>query len=153
MSVRVQRKIVARMLGVGVDRVWIDPSMVDEVSFAARKEELRKLIHDGVIRILPKKGTSRARARVLHEKKKKGRRRRVGSRKGKATSRAPRKLMWMIRIRALRRKLKEMKENGSLDRRYYRKLYIMASSGVFRSIRHMLTYASEHGFLPKERRQ
>ncbi|MGQ4833171.1 MAG: 50S ribosomal protein L19e [Candidatus Asgardarchaeia archaeon] len=151
MSVRVQRKMVARMLGVGVERVWIDPNRVDEVSLAIRKEDLRKLIHDGAIKIKPIKGTSRARARILHEKKKKGLRRGLGSRKGRKTARTPPKEIWIRKIRAIRKYIRNLKEKGYIDVRTYREIYIKASSGVFHNVRHVRNYLIEHKLL-KERK-
>ncbi|MEQ9714844.1 MAG: 50S ribosomal protein L19e [Candidatus Asgardarchaeia archaeon] len=152
MSVRIQRRMVARMLGVGVERVWIDPERVDEVSLAIRKEDLRKLIHDGAIKIKSIKGTSRSRARILHMKKKKGLRRGHGSRKGKKTARLSSKRIWVNKVRALRKYIRKLKEKGYIDVRTYRTLYIKASSGVFHSVRHIRMHLLEQGIL-KEREQ
>ncbi|MGQ4914929.1 MAG: 50S ribosomal protein L19e [Candidatus Asgardarchaeia archaeon] len=152
MNLKIQRKLIARTLGVGVDRVWIDPERIDEVSLLAQRSEIHKLIHDGVIRIKPVRGTSRVRARLLHEKKKKGLRRGMGKRKGKKTARIPRKLQWMIRVRALRKHLRELKEKQIISKRVYRDLYIKVSSGVFHSIRHLDNYIIEHNLSDKLRR-
>ena len=44
-------------------RVWIDPDYLDEVISAVQKDDVRRLIEDGVIKARPIKGTSRSRAR------------------------------------------------------------------------------------------
>ncbi|MCK5562869.1 50S ribosomal protein L19e, partial [Candidatus Bathyarchaeota archaeon] len=75
MSLKSQRRLAAQVLKVGANRVWIDPERNDDVEVAITREEIRKLVHEGVIKALPKKGISRVRARVLHKKKKKGLRR------------------------------------------------------------------------------
>jgi len=152
MNLKIQRKLIARTLGVGVDRVWIDPDRVDEISLLAQRSEIYKLLHDGIIKVKPIKGTSRARARLLHKKKKKGLRRGKGKRKGKKTALLSRKEQWMIRIRALRKHLKELKAKRILSQSAYRLLYIKASSGVFHSRRHLDTYIIEHNLSKKMRR-
>ena len=144
MSLRVQRKLAARIYNVGVGRVWIDPDREDEVSLAVRREEIKKLVHDGAIRIKSIKGTSRARARILHEKKLKGRRRGQGSRKGRKTARLSRKNAWIIKVRTLRRYLRQLREEKLLDLKTYRMLYLKAGSGVFHSLRHMKMYMDDN---------
>ena len=55
-------------------RVWIDPDYLDEVISAVQKDDVRRLIEDGVIKARPIKGTSRSRARKAAQQKAKGRR-------------------------------------------------------------------------------
>ncbi|MEM1989819.1 MAG: 50S ribosomal protein L19e, partial [Candidatus Bathyarchaeia archaeon] len=74
MSLKSQRRMAAEILGVGEERVWIDPERIEEVEAAITREDIKRLIHEGVIRKLKDKGVSRARARIIHEKKRKGRR-------------------------------------------------------------------------------
>ena len=54
-------------------RVWIDPDYLDEVISAVQKDDVRRLIEDGVIKARPIKGTSRSRARKAAQQKAKGR--------------------------------------------------------------------------------
>ena len=131
MSLRSQRRLAAEILKVGQNRVWIDPERIDDVEIAITREEIKKLIHEKAIRSRPEKGISRSRARVFHEKKKKGLRRGPGKR---SKSRVSRKEIWMKKIRALRRRLRELKEKRIITRNTYRQFYIMAGSGVFESI-------------------
>ena len=100
MNLRSQRKLAASVLECGVNRVWIDPGRVDEVSMAITRAEIRSLITDKAIKALPENSQSRGRARILAVKKKKGRRVGVGSKKGKKYSVISRKTRWMNRIRA-----------------------------------------------------
>jgi large subunit ribosomal protein L19e len=140
MSLRSQRRLAAEILKVGETRVWIDPDRMYEVEAAITREEIRRLIHEGVIKAPPETGVSRARARVLHEKKKKGLRRGSGRKTGSAQAKISKKQTWMTRIRALRRKLREMKTRREIDEGDYRKLYVLAGSGVFESIADMERY-------------
>jgi large subunit ribosomal protein L19e len=137
--------LAAEILKVGVNRVWIDPERNEDVEVAITRDEIRKLIHEGAIKALPKKGVSRVRARVLHEKRKKGLRRGPGSRSGSVKARFSKKEAWMKRIRALRRRLREWKAKRAITESSYRRLYTLASSGVFSSIAEMKRYAKAHG--------
>jgi len=149
MSLRSQRRLAAEMLKVGETRVWIDPDRLYEVEAAITREEVRRLIHEGVIKALPEKGVSRARARVLHEKKKKGLRRGPGRKKGSARAKISKKQAWMTKIRALRRKLREMKARREIAEGDYRKLYVLAGSGTFESIADMERYIKAQGLWRK----
>ena len=102
-----QRRMAAAILSqkegrpVGVHRVWIDPDYLDEVISAVQKDDVRRLIEDGVIKARPIKGTSRSRARKAAQQKAKGRRKGHGSRKGSSNARAPKKERWMRLILSL----------------------------------------------------
>jgi len=51
------RRMAASILGVGVHRVWIDPERIEDVLGAVTREDVRKLIKDGVIKAKrPRKG-------------------------------------------------------------------------------------------------
>lgn len=145
MSLKSQRRLAAEILKVGEGRVWIDPNRIEDVEAAITREEIRKLIHEGIIRSLPKKGVSRARARVLQEKKKKGLRRGPGRKSGSAKARVSKKQAWMKKIRPLRKKLRELKASRAITESVYRQLYNMAGSGVFESKADLERYIKTRG--------
>jgi len=144
LSLKSQRRMAAEILKVGENRVWIDPERIDDVELAISREEIRRLIHEKAIRKIPEKGISRGRARLLYEKKKKGRRRGHGSRQGPKGARYPRKKAWIIRIRAQRKRLRELRDRHIITESVYRRLYIMAGSGVFRSVSALERYIDTH---------
>jgi large subunit ribosomal protein L19e len=144
-----QRRLASQILKVGQGRVWIDPEGIDLVEAVITREEIRKLIHEGVIKSLPEKGVSRARAKVLHIKRKKGLRKGPGQKSGSAQAKISRKDVWMTKIRALRRKLREWKENRVIAESAYRELYTMAGSGVFKSTAEMERHAKTKGLWRK----
>jgi len=148
-SLKSQRRLAAEVLKVGETRVWIDPNRIDDVETAITREEIRKLIHEGVIKRVPATGVSRARARVIHEKKKKGLRRGSGRRTGSTTARVTKKEAWMTKIRALRRRLRELKTRRIITQTTYRQVYNKAGSGVFKSIAEMERYLKSHGLWRK----
>ena len=149
MSLRSQRRLAAEILKVGEEKVWIDSNRTEDVEAAITREDIRKLVHEGVIQRLPKQGVSRARARVLREKKKKGLRRGPGTKSGSNRAKITKKESWMRRIRALRRTLHEWKTSRAITEDAYRKLYKVANGGVFSSIADMERYAKAHGLWRK----
>ena len=149
MSLKSQRRLAAQLMKVGTNRVWIDPNRNEDVEVAITRSEIRRLIHEGTIRQLPAQGVSRTRARILHEKKKKGLRRGSGTREGSGRAKVTKKDAWMLRIRALRRRLKEWRAKRTVAEESYRQLYVAASSGAFSSIADMERYAKTHGMWRK----
>ncbi len=145
MSASSQRRLAAEILKVGENRVWIDPERIDEVEMAITREEIRRLIHEGAIRRRPEKGVSRARARDRHEKRRRGLRRGPGRKSGSAGARVSKKEAWMKRIRALRKRLRELKANRTITESVYRRLYNMAGSGVFESTADLERYIETRG--------
>ena len=130
------KELASRIYDVGVDRVKIvDPEKCRQ---AITREDVRDLVSSGALKILPIKGQSRARANKLKEKKKKGRRRGHGSRKG---PRENKKEKWIKKVRALRRLLREYKDQ--LPSQEYRKLYLRIRGGFFRDKSHLRLYLEE----------
>jgi len=149
LSLKSQRRLAAGLLKVGTNRVWIDPNRVEDVEVAITRAEIRRLIHEGAIKHLPDKGVSRVRARVLHQEKVKGLRRGPGTRKGSSGARITKKDAWMLRIRTLRKKLREWKANRAISEGSYRKMYMAAGGGRFSSVADMERYAKTHGMWRK----
>jgi len=145
LSLKSQRRLAAQLLKVGANRVWIDPDHIGDVEVAITRSEIRRLIHEGAIKQLPAKGVSRARARVLQEKKREGLRRGPGTREGSSTAKITKKDVWMLSIRALRKKLKKWKADRTIADDSYRRLYRVAGSGAFSSVADMERYAKTHG--------
>lgn len=144
MSLKSQRRLAAEIMKIGENRVWIDPERIDYVEAAITREEVKKLIHEKVVRSLPEKGISRARARVFAEKRKKGLRRGPGGKSGPARSKITKKQAWMSRIRPVRRRLRELKDSRAITESVYRKMYDMSESGVFESKADLERYIRTH---------
>lgn len=147
MNLTTQKRLAASILKVGVNRVWIDPEQIEEVSRAITREGVKQLIDQKAIKAKPQKGISSYRSKKLAEQKKKGRRKGRGSVKGAKKARTPKKQAWMTTIRALRKDLKSMRESEEIDATTYRKLYRMAKGGAFRSKSYMKTYARDHDLI------
>jgi len=139
-----QRRLASRILKVGKNRVWIDPQKIEDVESAITREEVRKLVHEKIISATPIQGVSRGRAKVIQEKKRRGRRKGPGSRSGTPRAVVTKKEAWMIKIRSLRRRLRALKANRTVTEAQYRELYMIAGSGRFVSIADMERYAKAH---------
>ena len=150
MQITNQKRIAARLLKCGENRVWINPLYVDQIASAVQTDDIREFIDEGWIRAKPVKGTSRVRARARLAQKRKGRRKGQGTRAGTANARNPRKNRWMRTIRAQRRVLKELRTDGTLDAAGYRHYYLKAKGGSYRSIAHMRTQMGVEGVQFKE---
>lgn len=145
MNLRNKKRLAASILNVGVSRVWIDPEYLGDVEAAITRGDIRRLIDEGVIKRLPAESQSRARARVLAAKRRKGLRRGPGSRTGSKYAVVKRKEAWMNRIRALRRRLRTLREKRIITVSTYRKLYLMAKGGAFDSVADLTRYIRIHG--------
>merc|ERR1711953_497745 len=70
--------------------------------------------------------------------KRKGRHTGVGKRRGTANARLPFKVIWMRRIRVLRRLLKKMRDAKKIDKHIYYNLYMLAKGNHFKNKRVLL---------------
>lgn len=151
-DVRSQRRIAASVLKIGVNRVQINPELIWDVELALTREDIRKLIADGVIRAKQKKGVSRARANKRMLQRQKGRQMGHGTRKGKKTARLSRKQIWIAKIRPLRRYLKSLRDAELIERRDYRKFYLRVKGNSYRNLRHLKLALSEANVIKKKDR-
>jgi large subunit ribosomal protein L19e len=143
MNLTNQRRLAASLLDVGINRVWINPENIEDVEGAITRDEIRKLIKDGTIKALVENGTSRGRARVLAQKKRTGRRIGMGTKKGKKFAEVSEKTRWMNRIRAIRRKLTDLRDQRVITVGTYRNLYMKAKGGEFRSLAELDRHINE----------
>ena len=144
LSLSNQRRLASKVLKVGEGRVRIDPERAEDVEGVITREEIRKLVHEGVIVAAPVTGVSRGRARVRAEKRRTGRRRGLGSRSGRAGARTPPKKAWEARIRSIRRHLATLRERRSIQKTAYRRLYLLAKGGTFPDRSHVDQYIEAH---------
>ncbi|WMW21214.1 50S ribosomal protein L19e [Methanolobus mangrovi] len=145
-----QKRIASQVLDCGVHRVWLDPEASAEIAVAITRADIRELVAAGSIKAVPVKGVSRGRARIRDIKRKYGHRKGQGKRKGKKGARNPRKEQWMKKIRALRKELKQMREDGSLDRSTYCKVYRKAKGGEYRSVAHLKAHLESEKLIKHE---
>jgi len=146
-DLRNQRRVAASILKCGYNRVWIDPNTTEEVAEAVTRSDIRSLIHARAIKASQKRGISKARIRHLREQKRKGKRAGHGSRKGGKYARFPKKRRWIHTIRPIRDELRTYREEGLITPTIYRRYYLKAKGGTFRSRAHLRSHMVSDGVL------
>ena len=135
-----QKRLAADVLDVGKNRVWFDPEEQSEIADAITREDIRELVQQGIIQADEPGGNSKGRARERNAKRAYGHRKGPGTRKGRAGARQDGKEQWRDDIRAQRRVLRELRDEGEITRSQYRELYDKAGGGEFRSVRYLHNY-------------
>ncbi len=65
MNLTTQKRLAASILKVGVNKVWIDPEQIEEVSRAITREGVKQLIDQKAIKAKPQKGISSYRSKKI----------------------------------------------------------------------------------------
>ena len=144
MDLKVQKRLAAQILNCSPKRIVFDNDRLDDIKQAITKRDLRLLVGDKAITMIPARGVSRARARKIQVQKAKGRRKGAGSRKGRANTHTHERETWRSRVRVQREFLKLLVTKQIIDKKAYRDLYLKSKGAYFRSIRHIKLYLTEH---------
>ncbi len=143
MSLKTVKRLAARIVGCGEKRVKILDAKKAEPALTA--DDVRALIKEKAIVIVPARGVGRAKARARQELRKKGRRRKAGSIKGSHYALLPKKDRWLRVVRAQRKFLANIK--STLIEGSYRKLYRMVKGSAFPDKRRLLEYIKTNELL------
>jgi large subunit ribosomal protein L19e len=147
MDLKNQKRMAASLLKCGYNRVYINPNRMEDVGDAITRSDVRTLIDSGAIYAQQKKGVSRARTNYIRKQKAKGRRRGHGSRRGRKGARKPAKEVWIQAIRPMRKRLRELRDQGKIDPATYREYYMKAKGGAFKNRPHLESHLKAEGIL------
>ena len=141
-NLRAKKHLVARVTGVGVNRIRFDSDKLDDIADAITRDNIRSLITANTITIKPIVGTSRGRA----QKKKIQKRKRgtgQGSKKGKKGARIGKKQVYVKKVRALRWLLKVAKDRKEITNKQFWELYKKVGGNTVRNKAHLRTLMTE----------
>lgn len=136
MDLSMKKRMAADVLKVGKGRVKFDPEASEELFDAITRESIRGLVSSGAIWVEPKKGVSRGRVRQKMAKVKK-RGKGAGSKEGAKGARRGKKTLWVNKVRALRGRIKVLRDRGEISGKVFDDLYRKIKDGQVRSLKHL----------------
>ena len=130
------------MLGVGVHRVTFDSDHLDDITDAITRDNIRSLITANTIKVKSVKGTSKGRANYKKTQKRK-RGTKQGSKKGRKGARVGKKQVYVKKTRALRHRLKVVKDRKEINNKEFWELYKKIQGNTIRNIAHLHSLIDE----------
>lgn len=147
-NLKAKKRLVSRIVGVGVHRVRFSEDNLDDVANAITREDIRSLITANTITIKSFTGTSRGRAQTKKAQRNK-RGTTQGSKQGRKGARVGKKEVYVAKVRALRRLLKIAKAREDITNPEFWMLYKKVGGNTVRNKAHLRALMDE----TRERRE
>ena len=141
-NLKSKKRLVSRIVGVGVNRVRFDNDHLDDVADAITRDDIRSLITANTITIKSFTGTSKGRAQTKKAQRNK-RGTTQGSKQGTKGARVGKKTVYVAKVRALRRLLKIAKDRKDLTNPEFWTLYKKVGGNTVRNKAHLRTLMDE----------
>jgi large subunit ribosomal protein L19e len=113
-----KKRLAAKVLNVGVGRIWFNQARLQDIKEAITKQDIRDLFKEKAIKIKPVTG-----------KKKKAKRKRRHA--GKVRMKVRNKMEYVQKIRKMRAYLRSLRKARRISLQEYLKLRRYAKSGMF----------------------
>jgi len=149
MSLKFAKRIASQVMKRGGSSIRFKPSAQSDIAKALTREDVKRLIAEGSIIALPAKDNVSARAKILRQKRKEGRKRGPGRRKGTLKARSG-TLKWEKKVRSQRMFLNELRSANKLDKKVFRKFYLLVKGNAFKDKASMMLHMKEQGIIVTE---
>ena len=141
-NLRAKKRLVSRIVGVGLHRVKFDNDHLDDITDAITRVNIRSLITANTIKIKRIVGTSHGRA-TLKKIQRRKRGTKQGSKKGRKGARVGKKRVHITKVRALRYRLKVSKDRKEITNKEFWELYKMVGGNTIRNVAHLRSLIDE----------
>ncbi len=141
-NLRAKKRLVSRIVGVGVHRVKFDNDHLDDITDAITRVNIRSLITANTIKIKRIVGTSHGRA-TLKKIQRRKRGTKQGSKKGRKGARVGKKRVHITKVRALRYRLKVSKDRKEITNKEFWELYKKVGGNTIRNVAHLRSLIDE----------
>ena len=131
MSIKFTKRAAASILGRGINSIRIKDSDKEAIGKAITRDDVRDLIKKGSVYAIVAKKNLSLHGKEHDLKKRKGRR--IGRGRRKGTFKARQGIPYKQKIRAQRRLISKLKEEGALNNEQFNMLYALVKGGTFTS--------------------
>lgn len=141
-NLRAKKRLVSRIVGVGLHRVKFDNDHLDDIADAITRVNIRSLLTANTIKIKRIVGTSHGRA-TLKKIQRRKRGTKQGSKKGRKGARVGKKRVHITKVRALRYRLKVSKDRKEITNKEFWELYKKVGGNTIRNVAHLRSLIDE----------